>query len=539
MENYLGSTREEIERYYEHLGRLAEPRTQKGETMIRAFEKWRTLAEDEDGRNKWDKVINAFQAYYAVVKPLQDAITFRSQVILLNQPFSSVSDFYNGGHHPNLSLDEIYDNLLFVPEANRDLIFRSLNCSYVQQRDLSYLIKNHDKDGFIQALTTLNVIPDLSDICWELFGYEEMRIGREGLVDGMVSSIHLVPGYNEDGAEEDSPTMDEVDRQSYIQNEYLAKLLEASGKFYSDYRTYRQSFIDEDSFYPHTPREKAVIEDIINRPEGIIFNSLFEKEAKEAEANGEMSGIRIFERFFGVKLVPLSEGEKPSKRKRPDGKTPMIRTTKKWFLGGYSEQDLGAIIKVTIWPYLREELRKFNYGIDKEKAKESFNDAVKAAAAAIVVYCSECIGLSKESKSFTISMERNFSFLPAPRTTANLYFKRLKDWYVSIKDVRYSSKKDEAIRKTLARWKREDPTRFYFITSKTPKLKTLINNVSFLLATALQIPTSIQYLEPNESFNKALFKAKQYKDDRQIKTDGNKEKTAKRISDDDPEEVEK
>ena len=216
MENYLGSSREEIERYYDRLGHLAEPQTQRGETMISSFKKWRELEEDEDGRKKWDTVINAFQAYFAVVVPLQETITFRSHVIFLNQPFSSVSDFYHGGHHPNLSLDEIYDNLLFVPEANRDLIFRSLNCSYVQQCELSSFIKNHDKERFFQALTTLNVISDISDICWELFCYEAYRIGREGLGEGMGSKIHLVPGRNEDSAGEDSPTKDEENRLLYI-----------------------------------------------------------------------------------------------------------------------------------------------------------------------------------------------------------------------------------------------------------------------------------------------------------------------------------
>ena len=52
MENYLGSSREEIERYYDRLGHLAEPQTQRGETMIRSFKEWRELAEDEDGRKQ-------------------------------------------------------------------------------------------------------------------------------------------------------------------------------------------------------------------------------------------------------------------------------------------------------------------------------------------------------------------------------------------------------------------------------------------------------------------------------------------------------
>ena len=129
-------------------------------------------------------------------------------------------------------------------------------------------------------------------------------------------------------------------------------------------------------------------------------------------------------------------------------------------------------------------------------------------------------------------MERTFAFLPAPRTTASLYLKRLATWYEKLKDASKERVKDEKTGKTLAKWKQEDSVRGTFIVENTYNLKILIeNNIPHLLAKYFDVKTDIVYKEMGTSFDKALYKPVEHKDNIKKNENGHQQKTGMGMSD--------
>ena len=296
-------------------------------------------------------------------------------------------------------------------------------------------------------------------------------------------------------------------------------------------------------------REKEIINEILMRPEGGFFRKAYES-GKERLIEYDVATLEVVNLDYTITSCPPFDDidwidvENPTSKENAgqyDGETGQGDTPKRgrgsdtWCIMPWTEVTFGKLIKKMVWPYLREELREYNYGLNKQTSKNQFEKAVRASAAALIIYCSEKIGLSVISpiKTISKSMERTFSFLPAPRTTTGLYLKRLSTWYEKVKDLNPKQvQSDEKVKKTLEKWKQEDRTRGYFIIENASKLKKLINNnLPYLLAAVFNIESNIEYTETNAAYDKALYMAVEYNDKIKKNKNGHKQKTGMEMSD--------
>ena len=181
-----------------------------------------------------------------------------------------------------------------------------------------------------------------------------------------------------------------------------------------------------------------------------------------------------------------------------------------WYKVLLAEEEFKTKIKTEVWEKLLEsELNELKY----PKTKNNGENMKKALGAAIIIYCADEIGLSSKRTnpdSVTPSMERT---LDAPRATIIQYLRRLNSWYKKLSNPSESLKKN--IGPIKNRWEKEDKTRADILLNNIEKLKIIINNTQFLLATVFGIKTELEYIPMTEPKDKVLARAVEFDDNRE------------------------
>ncbi len=519
-----GLNKEELELYRERILRHAKPKT--AEIYMTGLDEQierlrQSHYEDEELNYILSIAPEWIVANRVVGLPLHLIISYIRGVVRLKEPWCSINS--QSGNFPLLTINQIYKCLCNLCDENKGMVFAQLESTDYDVRQRLILFLNNKQERNFLRLVKSRLTPSdtviLSNICWNQNLAETVFIGY---FDG--SKYHLYRSMAKKEEVEEEMTLSDI--RKYFKNIFA---------FYSWDRGFYESTNNKEFF---SEEDRQVIDEIIARPEGKPLDELYRKlEEYNKERRRQLGLIDNPDEQGQPEAQPREQeqdvDENPEGQPGSDKKTPG-REPEKWFKRACTEEEFGQIIKKNIWPYLRDELRRFNYGIDKERAKVKFNDAVKTSAAALIVYCSDKIGLTTTSpvSSFSKSMERTFAFLPAPRTTASLYLKRLATWYEKLKDASKERVKDEKSRATLAKWKRDDSVRGTFIVENTYNLKILIeNNIPHLLAKYFDVKTDIVYKEMGTSFDKALYKPVEHKDNIKKNENGHQQKTGIGMSD--------
>lgn len=527
-----GQTKEQIENYYFHL----ELRAQVDSDMILAAARFSWREGDHPNYIKCCEYGRlGFEAAAAVVHPLILVYNYIYRYHRNHTPWESIP--IPTENHPLISPYEVYRCLLKLSRENQELILRQFSLTNRQRDDiLTSLLPTGNSDEFVAIYGELTNDQEMSNLCWELGLYHPDE--DELIFSRLLGMPELYDDYLDRTRTED---WEEIEQKPITNLDVLNRVQ----GFYDQYCEGRRHLKENDEFI--NKREKEIINEILMRPEGDFFRKAYES-GKDRLIEYDAATLEVVNIDYTITSCPpfddidWIEVENPTSEENAgqyDGATGQDDTPKRgrgadtWCIKPWTEKTFGKNIKKMVWPYLREELRGYNYGIDKERENAKFEGAVKASAAALIVYCSDRIGLSSTSPvtSITPSMERTFSFLPAPRSTAAIYYKRLTSWYETIAQLNPKQINEKTLN-TLERWKREDRTRGYFIIENASKLKKLINNnLPYLLAAVFNIESNIEYTETNAAYDKALYMAVEYNDKIKKNKNGHKQKTGMEMSD--------
>ena len=444
----------------------------------------------------------------------------------------------------SLSSSEIYD---IFQQCNSDLIsvFVSKldNCSQAEKEHIIAAYENGNREEFIKHLRLLSN-EDYRILCLfaYLFHIENSLVSFDEdtlnvllhVVDfgdeARLSAGDLLPckkiidfiSFPLDFELKDNPTEEEIvayfNKISDVFEPYL-KNVEA---IYS-YLKYDLPRVFE-SMNPF-PFERKYLEDLLNDPEvKAILADLSEKPNEDASPDEQ-------EQPESQPTLAPTEGQEPEvpPKQEKNRKTPG-REPEKWFKGNWSEEEFKAIIDSKIYPFLKEELKDFVFDDETHKSESKKQTAITAAAAAIILYSSERIGLPRKPPITTCSLSMSRT-LSAPKSSVSVYLKALNQWYHVLLEISKDIRRSKEALTIVEGWKKTDLIRGSFIGHNFKKLQCLINNTAFLLGQALDIKTDLVYMATGGAYDRALYKASEYDESIQIDNNGHKHNTARKMSD--------
>jgi hypothetical protein len=259
------------------------------------------------------------------------------------------------------------------------------------------------------------------------------------------------------------------------------------------------------------PFERKYLDDVLNYP-GVksILDELPEKPFESEMAPDKQEQPE-------VKVVALLEGQKKSKA----GNKP-----KPWIKVSLTEPVIKRKLEEEVWTGIVDDIHALDF-CDKSEIEKG--KASKAFGAALIFYSAHSLGLTDE-KLFNLPASRAFNFLPAPKTSVNLYLKRLYGWYDKLINAGIS-KKGNLDEKTLKKWKSEDSFRANFIIKNFEAIKDLVKKATFLLGKAFGVETGLEYESPEIGSDPVLGGALLYNDEVNNKDDGSKILTGLPLSD--------
>lgn len=496
-----GKTEEEIDAYYNKLEELAKPGGY--ETLRELCVNLKHLYPNHPSIDIADKGLHESIAINYVIVPFRRVRQYIAKYLRNHTPWSSIE--LTEECHPQLDLDTIFCCLKDLSVENCQQVLRKIKCSYNERQAVLNVLKNNDTEEFKRIVGDFENTEVLSDICWQMKLYEpkfEKKSYWDLIEDDILEAKSNGTYFEENGAgfieaEEETPEEQFITILEYLKTEYL------------DYLGGR---LKMESSEDYTVREQKIIQSIIDRPEGKELDERYKRfKANQKELNKRDLGPDVTE--------TISKGKEDN---HPCTKSNAGAPKKSW-LPGWSEEAIRQKVQ-PIQSSVVGELEDFSFGDKSDTEKAA---AVRAAGAAIVVYCSYALGVTKEKK-YNAPAER---ILEAPRSSVNGYLRRLYEWYDTLIELGKDYRNAKKVQTLPFRWKKEDGIRAVFILDNINELTRLINNTKFAFGKEFGIETGLKYIPKREKSDAALGGAIEYNDGVKLNDDGSVAKTGIKLSD--------
>lgn len=515
-----GLNKEELELYRERILRHAKPKT--AEIYMTGLDDQierlrQSHYEDEELNYILSIAPEWIVADRVVGLPLHLIISYIRGVVRLKEPWYSINS--QSGNFPLLTINQIYKCLCNLCDENKGMVFAQLESTDYDVRQRLILFLNNKQERNFLRLVKSRLTPSdtviLSNICWNQNLAETVFIGY---FDG--SKYHL---YRSKAKKE------EVEEEMTLSD--IRKYFKGIFALYSWDRGFYESTNNKEFF---SEEDRQVIDEIIARPEGKPLDELYRKlEEYNKERRRQLGLIDNPDEQGQPEAQPREQeqdvGENPEGQPGSDKKTPG-REPEKWFKGDWTEEEFKEIIESNIYPFLKEELKDFVFDDETSKSESKKQTAITAAAAAIILYSSERIGLPRKPPITTCSLSMSRT-LSAPKSSVSVYLKALNQWYHVLLEISKDIRRSKEALTIVEGWKKTDLIRGTFIGHNFKKLQCLINNTAFLLGQALDIKTDLVYMATGGAYDRALYKASEYDENIQIDNNGHKHNTARKMSD--------
>lgn len=402
--------------------------------------------------------------------------------------------------------EELYSFFIHFNSDASYVLFRDLDCPLTEVELLRTSLADRNKDLFVETFnrikcdkSSLYFVAGTLGTAFEFImkAFVEPQDVYNYLYCTIPNGIpalirNSVPGFKEqiesyiksykgdDNVDENKRPSSKEELQVLEQN----ALQSMDGSILTTLSSAKQVIIEMERVSELFPFEKAYVDSIVNNPE---LQPYFEQLPDTVETKSAPEEETIVD---DMKQSGIDSGVKKSNAGAPQ---------KIWITNYGTEEELTKKIQ-SVQPSLRGELKEMG-----------LNDrATQSASSAIIIYSVYCIGLTKE-KMCTAPAER---VVKAPRTTVNLYLKRLYEWYDKLIRMSGNQRNASKVPTLTERWKEEDAPRADFIINNFAELKRVINNTKFVLGNEFGKDTGLQYIPKREKSDAVLGGAIDYSDEK-------------------------